>query len=431
MNTDLAGEIVCAIQGVTKDWARQRKAEERDQSRARRRREALVRSRHLTVKEVAYEIMAAAYQRASSGGTLPAHARQIMYAARGDIQSRTGRTLSDQYFCQTLLPDYLAEHPTETDAWDVVFDARGHLEEPHTQRIVPLGTIDVRDYLDDIATHTVPVPTIAMAGGTYPTLGPRHRFAAILFVEKEGFLPLFQSVHLAERYDMAIMSTKGLSVTAARLLVESLCSAHEVPLMVLHDFDKSGFSIIGTLRRNTRRYSFTRAFEVIELGLRLADVRAWQLESEAVSYARSDPRPNLRENGATEEEIRFLCSAEDWQGYYGERVELNAFTSRDLVEWIESKLEENGILKVVPDQDTLATAYRRAVAIELLQQRTAEISRATHAEAEQTRVPKALAREVRRQLEEDPGRSWDQAVAKCARERVAKSARAAQAEGRG
>jgi hypothetical protein len=54
-------------------------------------------------------------------------------------------------------------------------------------------------------------------------------------------MPLFDKVQLAERY--AIMSTKGMSVT----LVDTL----DVPLLVLHDFDKSGFSIAATLRRDT------------------------------------------------------------------------------------------------------------------------------------------------------------------------------------
>jgi hypothetical protein len=39
----------------------------------------------------------------------------------------------------------------------------------------------------------------------------------VLFIEKEGFMPLFERVHLAERYEIADMSTKGMSVTAARL----------------------------------------------------------------------------------------------------------------------------------------------------------------------------------------------------------------------
>ena len=411
MNTNLANEIIGAVKGVTKDWARQRKAEERDGSRAMRRHEALVREPRLTVKEVAYEIMADAYQKASSGGTLPAHARQIMYAARGEIQSRTGRTLNDQYFIQTLLPDYMAKHRDRVQTWDVVFDARGHFEEPHTKMIVPLGTIDVRNYLDGIARHAIGVPKASIKGGIYPTMGPQHRFSAILFIEKEGFLPLFKKVKLAERYDVAIMSTKGLSVTASRQLVECLCSKHRIPLLVLHDFDKSGFSIAGTLSRDTRRYSFTESFELIELGLRLDDVQEWELEGESVCYGKSDPRPNLEENGATEEEIEFLCDTADWNNNSGLRVELNAFTSGDLVEWIEGKLEENGIKKVVPDKETLATAYRRAVEIKWLKQRTAEIARTVHAEVSNIRIPKSLTKDVREHLEEDPGSSWDDAIA--------------------
>jgi hypothetical protein len=73
--------------------------------------------------------MPAAYAKASANGTLPAHARQIMYAARGEIQQRTGRTLDDQYFCQVLLPDYITEHG-DAQSWNVVFDARGHFAEP-------------------------------------------------------------------------------------------------------------------------------------------------------------------------------------------------------------------------------------------------------------------------------------------------------------
>jgi hypothetical protein len=43
---------------------------------------------------------------------------------------------------------------------------------------------------------------------------------------------------------------------AARTLVDLICGVHDVPLLVLHDFDKSGFSILGTLQRATRRFRF-------------------------------------------------------------------------------------------------------------------------------------------------------------------------------
>jgi hypothetical protein len=267
-----------------------------------------------------------------------------MYAARGPIQERTGRLLDDQYFCQTLLPDYLAEHPEQASAWDVVFDARGHFAEPHTTRLVPLGTLDVRQYLQDIAAHEVEDPDLSfVGGGSFPTCGPARRFGAILFVEREGFLPLFRRVHLAERYDLAIMSTKGLSVTASRRLVDELCDTKAgIPLLVLHDFDKAGFSILGTLQRDTRRYEFANDVRVIDLGLRLVDVQAHHLETETVAYGRSEPSWNLRGNGATQEEIKFLFQGSDYREFVGQRVELNAFTSDRLIAWIEAKLDSKG-----------------------------------------------------------------------------------------
>ena len=87
-------------------------------------------------------------------------------------------------------------------------------------------------------------------------------------------------VRLAERYDIAVMSTKGMSVVAARMLVDELCGRHGIPLLALHDFDKAGFSILGSLRRDNRRYHFRHRVEVIDLGLRLADTEACGLEAE-------------------------------------------------------------------------------------------------------------------------------------------------------
>src|SRR5262249_41602138 len=278
---------------------------------------------------------------ASGGGTLPAHARQIMYAARGEIQDATGRQLKDQYFIQGLLPDFMKLYPDLTANWDVVFDARGHFTEPHTNREVPLGTLAVRDYLAG-ETESAYLPHENLIE-LYPTCRARHRFGAVLFIEKEGFLPLLQKVQLAERYDIAIMSTKGMSSTAARSLVDSVCQRDGVPLLIVRDFDKAGFSIAATLQNDTRRFQFKNELKVYDLGLRLSDVQQWDLQSETVSYGSSDPMPNLRENGATPDEIRFLSSGPvHFQNRTGKRVELNAFTSDQFVKWLESKLQAHG-----------------------------------------------------------------------------------------
>jgi hypothetical protein len=148
------------------------------------------------------------------------------------------------------------------------------------------------------------------------------------------------------------MSTKGMSSTAARTLIEKLCR-HQVPLLALHDFDKAAFSIIGTLKRNTRRFTFSQQVKIIDIGLRLADVRALGLEASAEDAfdrgSASRKLENLRLNGATREEAEFLLT---------KRVELNALTSDQLVAFIERKLAKHGIKKLVPKADLLGDAYR-------------------------------------------------------------------------
>jgi hypothetical protein len=233
------------------------------------------------------------------------------------------------------------------------------------------------------------------------TCGPKHRFKAILFIEKEGFMPLFRASHLAERYDLAIMSTKGLSVTASRMLVDILCAEYQIPLLVLHDFDKAGFSIVGTLQRDTRRYEFRNRIEVIDLGLRLGDVTECHLESEAW-LCPENAEWNLRQNGATQEEVQFLCG--------GQRVELNAFSSGDLLAWIEGKLQANGVRKVVPDAATLALAFRQSLRQQLIDLAMEEVSQQASEQADQEAVPEDLADRVNDLLREHPAMPWDEAV---------------------
>jgi hypothetical protein len=71
------------------------------------------------------------------------------------------------------------------------------------------------------------------------------------------------------------------------------------------------------------------------------------------SFGNTSPdkiRDRLKLNGATPEEIDFLLE--------GQRVELNAMTSDQFVAFVERKLTEAGIAKVVPPKDQLEEVYR-------------------------------------------------------------------------
>jgi len=402
VSDELRGRLESAFKSVTKDWKKAKRQAGRDDrvspSALNRMRS---RTPRLTIRDVAFDVMESAYQKASGRGRYPANARQIYYAARPAILSQNvAASLDSKYFTQTLLKDYLEEYQP---SWDVVWDDRGHIEEPHTGKVIGLGGLAVREYIAEFTGDKFDETPADKPMARIPTDGPALRYGGVLFVEKEGFNPLLKESGILERYDLALASTKGMPVTAlCDLLGELRDQGRKV--YVLHDFDKAGFSIAATLRHGTRG---ARGFgHVVDLGFRLADIGG--LEREPVSYGRTDPRRNLRYNGATDEEIATLVNHAGGWGYSGERVELNAMMADEFVEWIERKLQAAGVTKLIPEDDVLASAYRRAQFLQALEEQ-AEKLRADLTEQTWT-APDDLAARVNAHLAEHPEMSWDDAV---------------------
>jgi DNA topoisomerase VI subunit B len=371
------------------------------------------RRRELSIKDAAYRIMEEAYMHASGDGSNPANARQIMYAARPRVLELTsGKCWSkSSYFTQHLLPDFLKHHPELTADWDVVFDARGHLHEPHTGRRIDLGTVAVRDYINDwTKAFSVNIGSLSV-DAHIDTHGPANRFGFALFVEKEGFNAILAQARIAERFDLAIMSTKGMSVTACRTVVERLSKAN-VTILVLRDFDVSGFSIVHTLGTDTRRYSFKCNPKVIDLGLRLDDVENMKLLDEHVGHrSNKNPRERLVRCGATKEEQEFLVSGGGAGHWTGRRVELNAMTSPQFVEFVEQSLREAGVKKVIPSDKALERAYQRAAQAKYVDEHSAKLLTAARKHAKAVKPPRSLPKQVDRYLRANPAACWDDAVA--------------------
>jgi len=407
-------EIQCVlketVESITKPWKTMKKRDERVSRQEKEHYLKMQKRQFLSIKEAAYRVMEKAYLWASDNGTLPANVRQIMYAARPWVLELTGGKCwkTSSYCTQHLLPDFIERHPELTANWDVVFDARGHFIEPHTKKQIGLGTLEVRHYIRRWSNDFLEQIETLEIDHFCPTTGPGNRYRYVLFVEKEGFTPLLERARIADHYDLAIMSTKGMSVTAARRLVEEL-TRQDVTILVIRDFDKSGFSIVHTLRSNTRRHKYTIPPNVVDLGLRLADVEEMDLQSEAVEYdCNVDPRINLRESGATEEECAFLVRGGYPGGWTGERVELNAMTSRQFIDWLEGKLKAAGVQKVVPDQAVLEKAYRRALRQATIQRAIDKVVQDLKSD-EQILVPSDLTERVREAIT-DTAEPWDSAV---------------------
>ena len=414
----VAAKLTEMVTAVTKVWTGQKLAEIRNKDAASRRSERMTRpTRNTTIKEAAYEVMEASYllmSEPADGGPdrLPVRPRQIMYAARPSILRATGKQeFDDGYFTQNVLVEYMIDNPEQTASWDIIWDDRGHIQEPHTNRLIGLGTLAVRNYIS--AFHDPMVKMASISAAHVETFGPAGRFHGVLFNEKEGFEPIFQATRLYERYDLAPMSTKGMSTTAGRTMVEELCGKRGLPLFVLHDFDKSGFSIMKTLTNDTKRYGFKHPLRnVIEIGLRLTDVTRLGLQSEAFQFRKNENLDNtakrLRTNGATQAEIDFMLRHAPGHNSGGQRVEENSMTSAQLINLVERSLIANKVGKVVPDKvmldETYAAFKRDTMARATLE---AELARLN---AQPVKVPVDLERRMRAYLKRNPHATWDQAI---------------------
>jgi hypothetical protein len=100
-----------------------------------------------------------------------------------------------------------------------------------------------------------------------------------------------------------------------------------------------------------------------------------------------------------------LVQEDDHGGWIGQRVELNAMTSDQFIDWLEQKLADAGVQKVVPDRAALENAYRRAVRQKRVQAAIKEALAAID-EDEEIPIPSDLEARIWEQLD-GSAQAWD------------------------
>jgi hypothetical protein len=303
---------------VLKEAYREGERRRRSRAKADRDHEKLERSSEMSVKDSVFAVLQEAWAQATSQGQYPVSARTLYYAVRPLIQPFTSKQLDFNYFSQTLLTDWKEEYgPLE----GLYFDPRGVLYEPHGGRTVYLGTREVEAY------HF-----------------PEHEFDKILYVEKKGLMPVFQTANIGERFDMAIIAGEGYATEAVRCLFTKARKGR-YRLFVLHDADPYGYNIARTLTEETRRmpgYSVA----VTDLGLKLEEALAMGLEAEKFIRRKALPTGLVLTDTERQYFEGEFIGRKQWECY---RVELNAFTSPALITFLERKLRDAGAAtKVIP-----------------------------------------------------------------------------------
>jgi len=94
----------------------------------------------------------------------------------------------------------------------------------------------------------------------------------------------------------------------------------------------------------------------------------------------------------------------------GRRVELNAFTSPQFIEWLDAKLTEHlGGNRLMPTDKVLEDAYRRAMAVAEINSVIVKTGKLAIKKAKSAKVPKTLRPQLMKAMKDSP-KAWDKAL---------------------
>lgn len=382
----------------------------------------------LTIKDAVYETIEQVYASVAAAG-IGAPIRMLMYRSRPAIYRLTGRNSLLQKTFSAAVQSFQDDFPDITKDWSVLYDDRGHFTPPGGGSF-GLGTLAVERFIADFDGDDPRFDPVIRgfnlepdAGQLTETSNPAHRFAAVVFIEKEGYRELFEKARIAERFDVAFASTKGMPTVAIRRLLDVLAD-YGIRVFILHDFDITGMNIAHTLTTSNERYEFRNDLHAVDMGVRLADAEALGLESEPFHLSDKADVDKVRDRllrfGATPAEIGFLVD-------HRHRVEIDAMKPQQLLDFVEAKLTDNGIGKIVPPDTAMSAHFQRATfdarlekAIAPLQaefrDRCEALAEELRGSAELDIVVPPLEALVRSHLASEREETWREAVAAIARQ---------------
>jgi len=385
---------------------------EREAEEARRRAEA----RKLDKREVVFLELENAVQQATDDFKLPASFRTVFYKLRPLAQQyhiKTRRTKRGDNVdleldhVRNLIKEYIQEHGPKW-AKLIYAEPRGYLLEPHTGERVDMGTREVADYVL-----------------------PEGLYNKILYIEKKGLMQVFEAARIPERYDCAIIAGQGYAVDAVKDLL-SRAEQENITVCVLTDADPAGYEIRRTLQEETR-YTPGHNIKVCDFGLTIADAEAWELESEQATGKGKLPEALVER--LTELERLYFLPPENrgLRDYRYRRVELNAFSSGELISYVESKFQEHGIQAKVYPGDGRVNGEARKYAREKLQDEIREALIQKYRIREETErifdqvkeeLPSLdLGAEVKEALKDNPPTRWTEVTQGLAKRQVAELVR--------
>ena len=286
----------------------------------------------VTQKDAVFYLVEEGRKEASGEGRYRFGQRSLYYKIRDQVAQVTGRPLDYKYFEQ-LITEY------ENIFGDIVGmyrDNRGSLYIPHTGERIALGTLAVEQY--------------------------RHRewtFNTVLYIEKESFFEILIEEGWPERYDCALMTSKGQGTRAVKDLLDLFGETEEeIVFFCVHDADGYGTQIYSSLQEGTKARP-ARRVKIINLGLEPDEGVLMGLPIEEVRYSK---------RAAVGSYVEAV-----WGEWLQEnRIELDAMTTEVFLSWLSHKMEVYGNGKLIPPDNVVGEELKRAARRRILNSTIAE-----------------------------------------------------------
>jgi hypothetical protein len=277
-------------------------------------------------------------------------------------------------------------------------DPRGVLIHPHTREEISLGTLAVERYER-----------------------PKWCFNKVLYIEKKGFFPALLDARFPERHDCALMSSEGFATGAVRDLIDLLGDhAEEVTIYCIHDADGYGTRIYQAIQEETACRP-GRKIKVVNLGL-----EPW--EAVAMAEAGLVEVETFKRGKARKPVADYVGDV--WGEWLQEnRVELNAMSTPQFLEWLERKFADHADKvippKVIPPAEVMTgrlaegveATVREVITKRILAEAGLDdlVARAVAALAPAVAAAGGtIAREVTRALKKHPHEPWSAPVGRIA-----------------
>ena len=341
---------------------------------------AAPKDKRVSQKDVVLEHLDEAIANASGDSEYRFNERQIFYQLRPIVLDETGIPLQIGNF-KNIITDYENEHGEIPGMYR---EPRGSIYHPHRKDDIPLGTLTVEDYKRPIWT-----------------------FNKLVYIEKEGFKEALKDSGWPERHDCALMSSKGFTTRAARDLVDKLAE-HDEPCTIycVTDADAYGTMIYQTFQEATRARG-ARKVRIVNLGLKPWEAVDAGLEIEDVE--KDEKRKPVAQYVLERDDGDYW---EEWLQTH--RVELNAMTTPQFIEWLDAKMAEHGDGKLTPPPEVLTAELEGKLKAKVRAIVTERILREANLDAQVGKALKAikrpsgddLAKGAGEMFEQSPAREW-------------------------